>query len=144
MLNARSWLRIRLCGAALSAIAVRRAKCDGRRALDAGRDLREDVRMKRITIALPAVLLLTLVVWPQAQTQTPPAAALQAGAPPAAPARGTPNNNDAFYSLGPDSLPREGVPHGVVDGPFMLPTNVYSGPLPTSTAQAPTGVWGWD
>jgi hypothetical protein len=26
----------------------------------------------------------------------------------------------------------------------MLPTNVYSGPLRTSTAQAPTGVWGWD
>ena len=102
--------------------------------------------MKRIVVGMSAVLFVTFAVWPLAQTQAPPppAASPQAGAPSAAPARGTPNNNDAFYSLGPDSLPREGVPHGRVDGPFMLPTNVYSGPLPTSTAQAPTGVWGWD
>jgi enterochelin esterase family protein len=34
---------------------------------------------------------------------------------------------DAFYSLGPDSLPREGVPKGVVRGPFTLASKVIPG-----------------
>jgi enterochelin esterase family protein len=34
---------------------------------------------------------------------------------------------DAFYTLGPDSLPREGVPKGEVRGPFKLPSKVYPG-----------------
>src|SRR5213594_4150751 len=34
---------------------------------------------------------------------------------------------DAFYSLGPDSLPREGVPQGEVRGPFKLPSKAYPG-----------------
>jgi enterochelin esterase-like enzyme len=31
---------------------------------------------------------------------------------------------DAFYSLGPDSQPREGVPKGTLRGPFTLPSSV--------------------
>src|SRR5512134_1582747 len=36
-------------------------------------------------------------------------------------------NPDAFYQLGPDSLPREGVPKGDVRGPFTLPSQAYPG-----------------
>ncbi len=35
--------------------------------------------------------------------------------------------NDDFYELGPDSMRREGVPHGQVSGPFMLPSEAYPG-----------------
>src|SRR5207249_9090458 len=34
---------------------------------------------------------------------------------------------DAFYHLGPDSLPQEGVPKGEIRGPFTLPSNAYPG-----------------
>src|SRR6185295_3731374 len=44
---------------------------------------------------------------------------------PGGPAR--PSEFDAFYSLGPDSLPREGVPKGDVRGPFKLPSKAYPG-----------------
>jgi enterochelin esterase-like enzyme len=43
------------------------------------------------------------------------------GGPPA------PSEFDAFYSLGPDSLPREGVPKGEIRGPFKLPSQAYPG-----------------
>jgi enterochelin esterase family protein len=35
--------------------------------------------------------------------------------------------NDDFYELGPDSMRREGVPHGEVKGPFVLPSEAYPG-----------------
>jgi enterochelin esterase family protein len=38
-----------------------------------------------------------------------------------------PSEFDAFYSLGPDSLPRDGVPRGEVRGPFKLTSKVYPG-----------------
>jgi enterochelin esterase family protein len=38
-----------------------------------------------------------------------------------------PSEFDAFYTLGPDSLPREGVPKGEVRGPFKLPGKAYPG-----------------
>lgn len=38
-----------------------------------------------------------------------------------------PPNPDAFYQLGPDSLPREGVPKGEMKGPFTLPSQAYPG-----------------
>ena len=41
--------------------------------------------------------------------------------------RPRPSEFDAFYSLGPDSLPREGVPKGEVRGPFKLPSTGYPG-----------------
>lgn len=34
---------------------------------------------------------------------------------------------DAFYHLGPDSLPQDGVPKGETRGPYTLPSNVYPG-----------------
>jgi len=39
----------------------------------------------------------------------------------------SPSAFDALYSLGPDSLPREGVPKGAVRGPFTLPSKAYPG-----------------
>jgi enterochelin esterase family protein len=38
-----------------------------------------------------------------------------------------PSEFDAFYSLGPDSLPRDGVPKGEVRGPFKLASKVFTG-----------------
>ncbi len=35
--------------------------------------------------------------------------------------------NDDFYKLGPDSLRHDGVPHGEVKGPFVLPSEAYPG-----------------
>src|SRR6478672_11904695 len=43
--------------------------------------------------------------------------------PPAAPG---PDYN-AFYQIGPDSLPHDGVPKGEVRGPFVLPSQAYPG-----------------
>ena len=37
------------------------------------------------------------------------------------------SNPDAFYHLGPDSLPQEGVPKGAIRGPFTLPSKAYPG-----------------
>jgi enterochelin esterase family protein len=34
-------------------------------------------------------------------------------------------NPDAFYHLGPDSLPQEGVPKGEIFGPYSLPSQAY-------------------
>ncbi len=34
---------------------------------------------------------------------------------------------DAFYHLGPDSLPQDGVPKGEIRGPFTLPSKAYPG-----------------
>lgn len=52
---------------------------------------------------------------PSSQTAAPQTA------PPAAP------DPDAFYKLGPDSLPQEGVPKGEIRGPFILPSYAYPG-----------------
>lgn len=38
-----------------------------------------------------------------------------------------PSPFDAFYTLGPDSLPRDGVPKGEVRGPFKLPSKALPG-----------------
>src|SRR5687768_12996614 len=49
------------------------------------------------------------------------AAASVQQSPPASP------NPDMHYQLGPDSLPRDGVPKGEVLGPFTLPSEAYPG-----------------
>jgi hypothetical protein len=36
-------------------------------------------------------------------------------------------NADAYYRLGPDSLPQDGVPKGELRGPFTLPSQAYPG-----------------
>ena len=38
-----------------------------------------------------------------------------------------PDDPDRYYQLGPDSLPRDGVPKGSVRGPFTLPSEAYPG-----------------
>jgi enterochelin esterase family protein len=55
------------------------------------------------------------------------AGAAAVGAWQQAPASPQPPNTDSHYQLGPDSLPREGVPKGEVRGPFTLPSNAYPG-----------------
>lgn len=50
---------------------------------------------------------------------------VQAQTPP--PAQGQAPDPDAYYHLGPDSLPQEGVPKGEIRGPFTLPSQVYPG-----------------
>jgi enterochelin esterase-like enzyme len=45
------------------------------------------------------------------------------GQPPAMPRP----NPDSQYQLGPDSLPQDGVPKGVIRGPFTLASQVYPG-----------------
>jgi enterochelin esterase-like enzyme len=42
------------------------------------------------------------------------------------PAQQGPNPNSQ-YRLGPDSMPQEGVPKGVIHGPFTLPSKAYPG-----------------
>jgi enterochelin esterase-like enzyme len=36
-------------------------------------------------------------------------------------------DSDAFYKLGPDSLPQDGVPKGEIRGPFTVASNAYPG-----------------
>lgn len=36
-------------------------------------------------------------------------------------------NMDAYYQLGPDSLEQEGVPHGNISGPHVIPSQAYPG-----------------
>jgi enterochelin esterase-like enzyme len=73
-----------------------------------------------------AALVLAQVQAPQttpgqtAPTKQGPGASGQPPMPPG------PNPNSQ-YRLGPDSLPQEGVPKGVISGPFTLPSNVYPG-----------------
>jgi len=61
---------------------------------------------------------------------TPAPAAAPAQAAPAQAGRGRgpagPNYN-AFYKLGADSMPQDGVPKGMLNGPFTLPSNVFPG-----------------
>ena len=63
-----------------------------------------------------------------AQTAPPPAATQAAPAP----------DTNAFYTLGPDSLERDGVPKGVLRGPFVLPDSTsYPGTQHTYWVHVP-------
>jgi len=70
-----------------------------------------------IKAILPAVILGAGAIAVAQQPQPPQT-------PTAAPA---PPNTDAFYQLGPDSFPRDGVPKGEVRGPYTLPSQAYPG-----------------
>ena len=70
-----------------------------------------------IKAILPAVIL-GLAAFAFAQQPPPPQSPTAAPAPP---------NTDAFYQLGPDSFPRDGVPKGEVRGPYTLPSQAYPG-----------------
>jgi enterochelin esterase-like enzyme len=68
--------------------------------------------MKSIGFAVLAIATLALQAVPQQPATMPQ---------PAAP------NPDAHYQIGPDSLPRDGVPKGDVRGPFTLQSEAYPG-----------------
>src|SRR5262245_27397396 len=57
------------------------------------------------------------------------AAIVSAGQTPQSPQTPAPPafNPDIHYQLGPDSVPRDGVPKGEVRGPFTLPSEAYPG-----------------
>src|SRR3954465_10929584 len=46
-------------------------------------------------------------------------------------------NEDAFYKLGPDSLPMEGIPQGKLVGPHRLPCEVFPGTTHTYSVYVP-------
>jgi enterochelin esterase-like enzyme len=69
--------------------------------------------MNRQSVAFAITLVIAFTVAATAQRAP--------GGPP------TPSEFDAFYTLGPDSLPREGVPKGEVRGPFKLPSKAFPG-----------------
>ncbi|PYV74764.1 MAG: esterase, partial [Acidobacteria bacterium] len=74
------------------------------------------------------VLLLIAAFLPSsacAQSSAQGAAQSKSAISSAAPAQTS--DPDAFYHLGPDSLPQEGVPRGEIRGPFTLPSNAYPG-----------------
>jgi hypothetical protein len=48
---------------------------------------------------------------------------------------------DAFYHLGPDSLPQDGVPKGEIRGPFTLVSHAYPGTQHTYWVYVP---WQYD
>jgi enterochelin esterase-like enzyme len=59
--------------------------------------------------------------------ETPSANPSTTPAPQRRPNRGTPNTNDVFYRLGPDSQRMEGVPQGKYTEAKVLPSNVFPG-----------------
>lgn len=46
-------------------------------------------------------------------------------------------NTDIYYKLGPDSMAQEGVPKGVIKGPFNLPSEAYPGTSHTYSVYVP-------
>jgi hypothetical protein len=63
------------------------------------------------------------------------AASVHAGERAQPPAQPAPDYN-AFYQLGPDSLPHDGVAKGEVRGAFVLPSEAYPGTQhPTTSAR---------
>jgi enterochelin esterase family protein len=74
-----------------------------------------DPRMNRTPALLSFLMIVATAARVFAQGQTPPPAQPQAPDP------------DAYYRLGPDSLPQEGVPKGEIRGPFALPSQAYPG-----------------
>ncbi len=70
-------------------------------------------------LVLAAIIGATSLVAAQQQQPAPatPPATTSAQAP----------NPDIHYQLGPDSLPREGVPTGQLRGPYTLPSQAYPG-----------------
>jgi enterochelin esterase family protein len=74
-----------------------------------------------LIILLSSVLAAPLISLAQSQ----PGAS--GGTPAAQPAASQTPDPDAFYHLGPDSLPQDGVPKGEIHGPFTLVSNAYPG-----------------
>src|SRR5271169_2785042 len=77
--------------------------------------------MKSLTMILSAALAAPLLSFAQATPAVSGAPATAQSAPSPSP------DPDAFYHLGPDSVPQDGVPKGEMRGPFTLPSNAYPG-----------------
>jgi enterochelin esterase-like enzyme len=74
-----------------------------------------------LIVLLSAVLAVPLISFAQSEPSA-------SGGPPAArPATSQTPDPDAFYHLGSDSLPQDGVPKGDIRGPFTLVSNAYPG-----------------
>lgn len=65
------------------------------------------------------------IVWILITALSAATALAQPATAPARGGRGRGPNNDAFYKLGPDSMPMEGVPKGKWVGPNYLPSQVF-------------------
>src|SRR6185436_7737409 len=89
--------------------------------------------MNRPFICVLVLLLSGVPATARAQSQaTPPPATSQGLTRAPATAQAAANapagpNTDMHSQLGPDSLPREGVPKGELRGPFVLPSQAYPG-----------------
>jgi enterochelin esterase family protein len=79
--------------------------------------------MKKVLASLAVVLSVTPPLLAQAVTPTAGTNVLAQGRG----GRGTPNSNDLFYTLGPDSRPREGVPKGKFTEAKVIPSSVFPG-----------------
>jgi enterochelin esterase-like enzyme len=62
----------------------------------------------------------------QSKAQVPSQSATQTNRPPNRAAARDPKM-DAFYKLGPDSFPHEGVPKGKIEGPHVIKSEAYPG-----------------
>ena len=78
--------------------------------------------MNRMLLLTAIIVATSLVAAQQQQPQpnptTPPSTSTPTAQAP---------NPDIHYQLGPDSLPREGVPTGQMRGPYTLPSQAYPG-----------------
>lgn len=72
------------------------------------------------------VVLSLLAAARLATAQTTNSTAEKTNAPAARPGGRDPKM-DAYYKIGPDSQPHEGVPHGRMDGPRIIPSQAYPG-----------------
>ena len=89
--------------------------------------------MKSFALLLTCVVPLTAF----AADSNPTPGATTTNAPAPRGNRGTPNSNDVFYTLGPDSKPRDGVPKGKFAGPKIIPSNVFPGTQHTYDVYVP-------
>lgn len=78
--------------------------------------------MKKLQFAIAAVLLLAHLAL---AADSPTNAGPQFGQ--SRSGRGTPNSNDVFYSLGPDSQRHDGIPQGKFTEAKVIPSNVFPG-----------------
>src|SRR6187397_3022916 len=80
--------------------------------------------MKHLIVSLSLILSATLQLFSQAAV---PATGATTNAPARSGRGGTPNSNDVFYTLGPDSKPRDGVPKGKYSEAKVIPSSVFPG-----------------
>jgi enterochelin esterase family protein len=80
--------------------------------------------MKELIVCLFAVLVAAETA-AQGAASTP--SNTTTNAPPRRGNRGPANSNDVFYTLGPDSKPRDGVPKGKYTGAKVIPSDVFPG-----------------